>query len=133
MKNIVIFFLFIFAGLIGNHFAKASDFTGKISYSALAGYEQNSELSGLVADHDYRLTFDTNQIVENSFPISIEDDEENEDVIKKHISQVKYFLAFCYAFTLNNRSGSLAERIALPKHLSYTSSCKYILQRALRI
>jgi hypothetical protein len=90
--------------------------------------------AGADKKHDHLLTRHTGSGAENAFSISVEDDDNSEDIIRKHKSLARHFLAFYYAFILNHRSSSsLAGGLPYHPYQSYTGSCKYIVQRTLRI
>ena len=133
MKNVALFFFFLCVHLLGGYgYAHANDHNKKVSISRASGFEQSHEVESATANHDYVIASATSLSEENASLISMEDEDENDDLIKKHVSQARYFLAFCYSFILNSRVSLLAE--PLPScNQAYTSSCKYILQRALRI
>jgi len=69
----------------------------------------------------------------DSLILTIEDEDEEDDFVKKHLSPAHIFLAFTYAFILSDRSEDLTETLSCTRDLSHTSSCKYIFQRVLRI
>ena len=134
MKNVVIFFLFLCVHLVGaNHYAYASARNQNVCFSPAPDREKTHQVENATANQGYLIILNTSLSGENPNFISVEDDDENEDIIKKHVSRARYFLAFCYTFISNSRFSFLAERLPSCKHLSYTSSCKYIIQRALRI
>ncbi len=134
MKHVVILFLFLCFHLVGgSDCAHASARNEKVCFLPVRDLEKTHQVESATANHDSLLTVNTSLSGENRNLISVEDEDENEDIIKKHISQDRYFLAFCYAFVSDSRFSFLAERLPSCKHLSYTSSCKYIVQRALRI
>jgi hypothetical protein len=134
MKNVVLFFLFLCVHLVGGyHYAHASARNEKVSLSPARDQEKTHQVESATTNHDYLIIANTSLSGENPNLISIEDEDENEDIIKKHVSEARYLLAFCYAFILNSHFSFLAEPLPSCNHLSYTSSCKYIVQRALRI
>lgn len=134
MKNVVIFFLFLCVNLAGAfHYVHAGAYSIKNCFSPVQDLEKTHQIEGGTAFHDYFLNVNTSRSGENSNLIGIEDEDENEDIIKKRVSQSRYFLALCYAFISNYHYSFFTDRILSYKHLPCTSSCKYILQRALRI
>jgi hypothetical protein len=69
----------------------------------------------------------------DSLLITVEDDDEEDNFVKKHLSPAHFFLAFTYAFILSDRTTDSSENLSSTENLSHTSSCKYIFQRTLRI
>jgi hypothetical protein len=65
--------------------------------------------------------------------INVEEDDEEFVIARKHIELVNYFVTLAYASILVHFFNYLKNRLPFCKHLSYTSSYKYILQRVLRI
>src|SRR6476620_5117948 len=58
--------------------------------------------------------------------LTIEDQNEDEDIIKKHLSLARTFTAFAYAFLLNYPSYAISENLSFSQDISHASSCKYI-------
>jgi len=69
----------------------------------------------------------------DSLLITVEDDDEEDDFVKKHLSPAHFFLAYTYAFILSDRTNDSPETLSSTENLSNTASCKYIFQRTLRI
>ena len=65
--------------------------------------------------------------------LAMEDQNEDEDIIKKHLAISKVFAALTYAFLLNYSSSSISEHLSAPRDITGAASCKYIFQRVLRI
>lgn len=134
MKNVVILFLFLCVNLADAfHYVHAGVHNERNCSAPMRDLEKKHQVEGATKYHDYFLTVNTSSSGNDSNLVAIEDEDDNEDIIKKHVSQVRYFLPFCYAFVLNSRFSFLEKRLPSGRHLSYTSFCKYILQRALRI
>ena len=134
MKNVVIFFLFLCVHLFsGYNFAHASAHNTKVYVLQGAAVKKTHQFETTTKKPYFISTNNAGVSTENAFQFTLEDEDENEDIIKKHVSQSRYFLAFCYAFILNSCFTLLAERLPSCNHLSYISSCKYITQRALLI
>lgn len=134
MKNVVIFLLFLCVQMVSlDHYAHASYPNEKVCFSLTCNLKKTLPVKSVDANYDYLIINNISLKGESPNLISIDDEDENEDIIKKHVSQVRYFLPFCYAFISNSRFSFLAERLPSGRHLSYTSSCKYILQKTLRI
>jgi hypothetical protein len=134
MKKLVIFFLFLCVHLAGGYqYAHAIDHHGKISCKHSGDTEQTHHVESADVKHDYLLTRQTGLAVTNDFLISVEDNDENELLVKKNKSLARQFLAFYYTFVLNQRSSGLTDNLPFHQHLSHTGSSKYIVQRTLRI
>jgi len=65
--------------------------------------------------------------------INLEDDDEELVVTRKYAELTKYYVTLAYASILVHFYNYLKNRLPFCKHLSYSSSYKYILQRVLRI
>ncbi|MGI4898673.1 MAG: hypothetical protein ACRYFT_08880 [Janthinobacterium lividum] len=65
----------------------------------------------------------------------VEDEDENESTVfaRKHLLQTNYFLIFSFTFVLGFLYSRFKYRLPFCIHLTYTCSCKYLTQRALRI
>lgn len=132
MKHVAVFFLFLFAYLAGMcHYAPTGDMSRKTGYTEVSSFEKKLAIDDTTAKQDLIQTEDTGLNGKNAFEIGVEDDDE--DIIEKHISLVKYTLAFSHASASAYRSSCLANQLPVYNHVPYTSSCKYILQRALRL
>jgi hypothetical protein len=65
--------------------------------------------------------------------INLEDDDEEFVVTRKFAELTRYYVTLAYASILVHFYNYLKNRLPFCKHLSYSSSYKYILQRVLRI
>jgi len=131
MKLVVAFFLFLCFYLAGGYEAAHADVP---RYGVIHSHFQILEKApqeSATASRGYLTTKDDGLGIEKDFLISVEDDDDEEDNIRKRISPTKYIIAFCNTFFLNHPFNNPAEYIS--RNLSYTGSCKYIAQRALRI
>jgi hypothetical protein len=135
MKAAIIFFLFLCCHLLGGHnSAHASGHNAPMGYAPARSIEKIRQLKTLNTNQDNIQTKYAG-FSENTSLLSAEDDDEedDEDVIRKHISLVKYILAFSYAFIFDCRSHCQADSLTFYKHPSPIGSYKYIEQRVLRI
>jgi hypothetical protein len=129
MKRVVTFFLFLcFLLLGGNYYVYASAHNSKICYSPAPEKMHPAESAN--ANHNYIITKYTGSVEENVSLVTVED-QDDEDNSKKHILP-KYFITFSHAFLLIHWS-CLIHSLPFCRQQFYTSSCKYILQRVLRI
>ncbi|HEX8356166.1 MAG TPA: hypothetical protein VF610_02085 [Segetibacter sp.] len=133
MKHTLILFLFLCFNLAGvENFAHASVHTATSHCIADPGNESTKQFEKVtnnnsVAPGNIGLT------KEDVLFIATDDKDEDEDIIRKHVLSFKHLLVFSTAFFLNERYSRLANHFSFCKPFSYTSSCKYIVQRALRI
>jgi hypothetical protein len=65
--------------------------------------------------------------------LTMEDQNEDEDLVKKHLGLAKTFAAFTYAFLLHYSASSISENLPAPRDITEPATCKYIFQRVLRI
>jgi len=65
--------------------------------------------------------------------VSVEDDDDDLIFSRKNVLLVRYFFTLAYASILIAFYSYFKNRLPFCKHLSYSSSYKYILQRVLRI
>src|SRR3954454_10970761 len=122
MKNLVIFFLLLAVHLVGaNCCAHARVYNNKVSLSAAKVIKNTHQVKGAISNDDHLLYEATSLNGENPNLLNDEDDDENEDIIKKHVSQPRYLLGFYYTFVSNYRFSFLADRLPSRTDLSYTS------------
>ncbi|WP_147202178.1 hypothetical protein [Segetibacter aerophilus] len=132
MKPVAFFFLFLLSYLAGIcNYAPLGDNSSKIIHSKVSGSAENLSIENSTTKHNLIQTENTGLNGERAFEFSIEDDDE--DIIEKHISLVKYTLAFSHAFAQSYRSSCNAQHFPVYNYIPYISSCKYIVQRALRL
>lgn len=65
--------------------------------------------------------------------ISVENEDEDFVSARKLVLPVKYIISLANSSVLSNSNNYVKNRLPCCKHLSYTSSYKYILQRVLKI
>jgi len=137
MRTIIIFFLSLFFLLFKGHVD---------SYAADGHYSKGYYFSAKRTDKSEQQQFGKllkdlplvkhNHISEKKDDVvSIENEEDSEDpgYIRKQNLPIKYAVALSFSSTLYHDYHSSKNRLPLCRHLSYTSSYKYILQRVLRI
>jgi|SRR6476620_4071768 len=133
MKFVVAFFLYLCFHLLGgNNDAHASAHSYNHSYWQHIGKTQ--QLESLLADHERMITNNSGLAEDNDHLISVEDDDEgHEDLIKKHLLQARYILAFSYVFILQYQPNNQADPLPFDRHVAFSSTPKYIVQRVLRV
>ena len=133
MKHVVLLFLFVCLKIAGGYScAHASLHKNVISHSPHGTISSQCTVDTKVSKEHYRLAECIDIGEEDSIVIGVEDEDESEDIIKRHSSLVRYSLAFNYIFIAGSHN-LITQRIPYCKYPFYSSSCKYIVQRALRI
>jgi hypothetical protein len=133
MKHVVIFFLFLFVNLVSTFGYTHAEPHITSPCASTTGINQIEQNRISTPTHPYSIGGDVNSSAENVSLFTLEDDDEDEDIIRKHLSIVRYLSALTSTFYLNYGSGPLVQHATFCDHLPYTSSCKYIVQRALRL
>jgi hypothetical protein len=75
----------------------------------------------------------TNSTSNDGFNATELEDEDDFIAFRKFVEVTNYFLSFFYAHVLGNDSQYVKNRLPVCEHFSYSSSCKYIMQRVIRI
>jgi hypothetical protein len=136
MKAAIIFFLFLCFHLSGGHnYAQASAHNTPTGCAPAQNVGKTRQFKSVHANQDNIQTKYAGFSDENTSLLSVVDDDEEDDehIIGKHISLVRYILAFSYAFILDCRYSCHADSLTFYKHPSPIGSYKYIEQRVLRI
>jgi hypothetical protein len=136
MKAAVIFVLFLCIHLLGGHnYAQASGHDTQRGYSPALNIDKTRQLKSVTANQDNIQTKYAGFNEENASLLSVADDDEedDEDIVRKHISLVRYILAFSYAFISDCRYNFHSGNLTFYKHPFPAGSEKYIVQRVLRI
>ena len=136
MKVIVIFFLsLIFLVLKGNNSAQAEVHSSISSYSPAQhiGKTENNKISSVIQDSPL---YKNNSFTDNTDELmSIENEDDGEDFsfTGKQLLATNYFITLVLISVLVSFHNYLKNRLPFCRHLSYTSSYKYILQGVLRL
>jgi hypothetical protein len=132
MKVAVIFLLSLFFCLAGgSHFSYATAPACNASFSLSQFLEKKQPVAnGTANKHLLAAVYDFNE--ENQYLDGVEDDNEDE-IVRKHILAARYFLACYYTFIEDYFPNNLTGQLFTYKAPSYTGSCKYITQRVLRL
>lgn len=132
MRPAVLFLLFLCFFLLRGHVELYAGGHHSSSHSSV----QRAEKSALPRFGNIR---DFAQVRHSSFNekredfISVEDEDEELDSGKKFLLQAKYFITLACVSIFFFFYNYFKNRLPFCKHLSYTSSYKYILQRVLRL
>ena len=133
MRTVVLFFLFLCFLFVGRHYhvygsahnlglrntvAQTTDKIKQLSYSVISNQHAVVKAHSNVQDGNYLVT---------------DFDEDEYSSAKRYILLAKYSLIVSYILVLSYLFTYIKERLPVIGHLSYISSCKYIVQRALRI
>lgn len=133
MRTVVLFFLFLCFLFVGRHYhaygnvpanrlrntvAQTTDKIKQLSYSIIHHELATVKSHGAVTDGNYLVT---------------DLDEDEYSSARRYILLAKYSLIVSYIVVLSYLFTCFKERLPIIRHLSYISSNKYIVQRALRI
>ncbi|ETZ23895.1 hypothetical protein [Pedobacter sp. V48] len=134
MKTAVVFFLSLCFFLLGGSdyvYAGAHDSTS--SHSTVQKIEKSHQETLLMANQGLPEVKSSTIGDKKEDFISVEDEDDDLVSVRKSILPAKYFATLTYASTLIYSNAYFKNRLPFCKHLSYTSSYKYILQRVLKI
>lgn len=133
MRDAILFFLFMcFHLTCGTTYAHAS--APSTGYTSTRTIEKTQQVIATTADQDLILAKCGSLVEENTSLPTVDDNEDDEeDSLQKHISLVKYILAFSYAFVFDYHYNCHADNLAFYTPPSLLGSYKYIEQRVLRI
>lgn len=101
-------------------------------YSSVHCNENSPQVKLANSNQDITVLKGSAESKEPEFLISSEDEDESLSA-RRYLLQDKYSLIVSYTLVLSLLYSSFKDRLPLCKHLSYTSSYKYIILRALRI
>jgi len=134
MKPLVLFFLFLCFELLGGHdHVNASSHSFKICCASTKTIEKTQSETAY-SKQDYVISRSDGFGWDSSPLISVDNENEDEDdLIKKHTLLAKCFVAFYYTFISSYVSKGNVEPLSFSKHLAYLGTHKYIAQRVLRI
>jgi len=134
MKTVVVFFLSLCFLILGKHgYAYVGTHHSANSHSPAQHIEK------LQPTKFINTTQDLPTVKSNTFSekredfLSVENEDEDFVSARKSTLPVKYILTLAYAPALIYSNNYVKNRLPFCKHLSYTSSYKYILQRVLKI
>jgi hypothetical protein len=131
MKVAVIFFLSVFFHVFSGHdAASASVRHGNIRLAA-HNIKKTQQVESAKTNEGSLLSKDADSNEQNDYVLTARD--EDEDIIRKHLLPAAHFSALVYAFVSIYLQNCLSGKLSFYKSPSYTGSCKYIAQRALRL
>jgi len=134
MKSFIVFFLSLCLLILGKHgYACAGTNLNTSSYSSAQNIEKLQPTKFINTTQDLPVVKSNTFSEKREDFISVENEDEDYVSAKKSVLSVKYIITLAYAATLNNSFNYIKNRLPFCKHLSYTSSYKYILQRVLKI
>jgi len=134
MKAFFIFFLsLIFLLLRGNDCAHARAQFDREGYAQTFRNQQHDNSSSLI--HNLTVSKKNAESEKQESIVSIESENEDEDLTftRKYVVLAQFFITLSYTTFLLLLGNYLKNELPHCRHLSYTSSNKYILQRVLRI
>jgi hypothetical protein len=134
MKTAVVFFLSLCFFLLGgsNH-VYAGTHQSTISYSTVQKVEKSQQTNLVIASQGLSEVKTSTIGDKKEDFISVEDEDDDLVSVRKSVLPAKYFATLTYASILIYSNAYFKNRLPFCKHLSYTSSYKYILQRVLKI
>ena len=130
MKLVIAFFLCLFYLPGGYAAAHANTGCGSLSHTPAVNIE-NARVGSVNPERDYLISMD-DLSHENTYVINVEDENE-ENILRKQVYVAGYFLAFFCKILSRHLYGSPSDLLSFSKPDSCGGSCKYILQRVLRI
>jgi hypothetical protein len=130
MKFVIGFFLLFFQLWAGYGDAHASSRSGNNCHSAPLKIEPATAEDGITTGNLLLSTDDPSH--ENPYVIN-DDDENEENIIRKHVSLAGYPLVAFYEIILSHPDFSPSDSPSFCRPRGCTDSSKYILQRVLRI
>ena len=123
MKPVIIFFFSLCFILTGGY---------KYSHTEVQEIRKTAQAKFGNPDHDSSI-LKKHHLSEKREDFLGDEDDEDLTFSRKYFSQVKYFITLAYASVLVCLYHYFKNRLPFCRHLSYTASYKYLLQRVLRI
>ncbi|WP_316791870.1 hypothetical protein [Pedobacter frigoris] len=134
MRGVIVFVLFLsFQLLKGNDTACAGVHQNSNKYSPAQQIKKQQPARLGSENPGFPVVKNTNLSEQKEEFVTLED--ENDDLVfsRKYVLAAKFFITLAYASVLVYFYQQFKNRLPFCKHLSYTSSYKYILQRVLRL
>lgn len=134
MKTAVVFFLSLCFFLLGrlNHVYAGAHYSTS-NYSTVQKIEKLQQAKLVIANQGLPEVKNSTIGDKKEDFISVEDEDDDLVSVRKSVLPAKYFATLNYASILIYSNAYFKNRLPFCKHLSYTSSYKYILQRVLKI
>ena len=135
MKLTYLFLIQLYFFLLGGcSNAYAGAYQQKKHYSAAKNIEKAQQVKSENTIQNNTVIKNASSSKEDDYVIDVEDEDESTVFASKYVLIAKYFLILSsYTFILSDFYSSFKDRLPVYRHLSYTSSYKYIIQRSLRI
>nr|WP_068887623.1 hypothetical protein [Pedobacter panaciterrae] len=134
MKTAAVFFLslcFLILGASGYVFSEPGN--QRIGYSVSGNIEKTQQTKIVNTNQELPVINSNTPGEKRDSFITVEDDDDDLVCARKSALPVNYFITIAYASILIYSDNYVKNRLPFCKHLSYTSSYKYILQRVLKI
>jgi exonuclease III len=132
MNRVVTIFLLLCVSLLtGYNHAQATGYKGHTIFYLGQAPEKTHQVQATNANTDRILRNYADVLVENLYVPALEDDDDEEDEHKKQVA-ARHFATIQNTF-VSTGSTCLSNPLRFSRHQSRTESCKYILQRVLRI
>lgn len=122
---------FFLLGGQGNAHASTHDY--KTYYSRAQQTQKALQALNIGAKHDYQLDKNDGLPDEDTYLISVDDDDNEEEDIRKPVFQARDLLAFFCTFVLYHHYSFRADSLSFCEPSSSKGTPKYISQRVLRI
>ncbi|WP_158829225.1 hypothetical protein [Mucilaginibacter lacusdianchii] len=134
MKAAYLFFIALcFLLLRGDSYAYARAHHNALCYSPAQHTDKQNQIKAAVKNQDGTVVTSASSKEVNDYLISVEDDDENTVFARKFMLPAKYFIILSYILVLSTFYTYVKKRLPFCIHLSYIDSCKYLVQRSLRI
>lgn len=134
MKTVILFCLSLFFLLLGGHnYAHARAQHNTVASTPTQNIEKPQQTKLINTNQDLPVIKNNTLSEKREDFVSIEDEDDDSVFARKSVLPTKYFITLAYVTTLISPNSYVKNRLPFCKHLSYTSSYKYILQRVLKI
>lgn len=134
MRTVVLFFLFLCFLFVGRHYHAYGNMPANGLRNTMAQTtDKIKQLSFSIIKHDPAVVKKHSKVQDGNYLISDFDEDENSPLARRYMLMAKFSLIVAYTLVLSYLITCLEERLPVVRHLSYISSYKYIVQRALRI
>lgn len=134
MRTVVLFFLFLCFLFVGRHYHAYGNMPANGLRNTVAQTtDKIKQLSFSIIKHDPAVVKKHSKVQDGNYLISDFDEDENSLLARRYMLMAKFSLIVAYTLVLSYLITCLEERLPVVRHLSYISSYKYIVQRALRI
>ncbi|WP_316819135.1 hypothetical protein [Pedobacter nyackensis] len=131
---IVFFFSLCFLLLKGHTDVYAAIHDDSFSYSSAQHVEKKQQTHLETTNQDLPVIKDASLNSKKDEFVSLENEDDDDSMFsRKYVLLTKYFITLAYASVLVCFYNYFKNRLPFCRHLSYSSSYKYILQRVLRL